>query len=53
MTKQIEKIHVIPRPQRSETKKKIRVKIISTNEVNDVGGDHDAVSRTILQVLSK
>ena len=43
MTKHSEKMNVIPRSQRSETKKKISVKIISTNKINEVGGDHDAV----------
>ena len=43
MTKHTEKMYVIPRSQRSETKKKISMKIISTNKINEVGGDHDAV----------
>ena len=43
MTKHTEKMYVISRSQRSETKKKISVKIISTNKVNEVGGAHDAV----------
>ena len=42
MTKHTEKMYVIPRSKRSETKKKISVKIISTNKINEVGGDHDA-----------
>ena len=40
MTMHSEKMYVIPRSQRSETKKKISVKIISTNEIK---WDLDAV----------
>ena len=43
MTKHSEKMYVIPRSQRSETKKKISMKIISTNKINKVGGNNDAV----------
>ena len=43
MTKHSEKMYVILRSQRTETKKKISMKIISTNKINEVGGDHDAV----------